>query len=132
MRSFLLTIAFWAGVLPWVTANFDVYRVTHSGLVTRTFWQVFEAQAGCDEAWNTDVNADTTDVSVNKLGFRCKGNGCGEKPPAGNIDELEMHFSNNPLYHWSRLSNSNHEASVVKLMLEYSHIQEQQQTVDRM
>jgi hypothetical protein len=39
-------------------------------------------------------------VSANKIGVRCRGS-CNYWEPAGDIDQLEMHFRNNPLYHWS-------------------------------
>lgn len=42
-----------------------------------------------------------SDVSGNKLGVRCKGN-CDLNAHPDGIDELEMHFGNNPKTHWSR------------------------------
>ncbi|KAK2033142.1 hypothetical protein LX32DRAFT_690331 [Colletotrichum zoysiae] len=62
--------------------------------------QSFEAEAGCDEAIHSPVWEDRRDVSGSKTGVRCKGSGCAPQPPANDIDELEMHFSNSPLYHW--------------------------------
>ena len=45
---------------------------------------------------------DSSDVSGHKLGVRCVSIGCvGNNDPAS-IPVLEMHFSNNPLYHWSK------------------------------
>ncbi|GKU06070.1 unnamed protein product [Fusarium langsethiae] len=48
-----------------------------------------------------------SDVSGRKLGVRYKGSGCGYNGPVRNIEQLEMHFTNNPLYHWTIYKDRN-------------------------
>ncbi|KAK1965645.1 hypothetical protein LY78DRAFT_681557 [Colletotrichum sublineola] len=66
--------------------------------VVRTNFNVFEAEADCDEAVYSPVWEDHGDVSGSKMGVCCKGSGCAPQNPANAIDELKMHFSNNPLH----------------------------------
>ncbi|KAF2838799.1 hypothetical protein M501DRAFT_992747 [Patellaria atrata CBS 101060] len=108
MHFTLPTLAFMAAtILPQVQANFDVYR-TEWIYINRPaiVWQFFEAEpSNCDQVVNTPIWEDHGDVSGSKLGVRCKGSGCGAQPPPDNIDELEIHTSNNPLYHWTLYKN---------------------------
>ncbi|KAK2059977.1 hypothetical protein LY76DRAFT_604336 [Colletotrichum caudatum] len=94
MRFTLPTVALVAvACMPRVAqANFDIYRVEWIWINRPAIvWQAFEAEVGCDEAIHSPT------------GVRCKGSGCAPQPSANDIDELEMHFSNDPLYHWSQL-----------------------------
>lgn len=105
MKFSLAALAAGVALINTVSANFDVYRVTlDSHGIKKAWWQVFEAEPkNCDEVINTKIIRDRSDVSGDKTGIRCKGSGCGEKPPPGEIEQLEMHFRNDPLYHWSTL-----------------------------
>jgi hypothetical protein len=58
------------------------------------------------------------------MGVRCKGSGCGQTPPPENIDELEIHVSNNPLYHWSKYPPPLGSSKFSKLTIFHSHLQE--------
>ncbi|KAF2827505.1 hypothetical protein CC86DRAFT_381509 [Ophiobolus disseminans] len=49
------------------------------------------------------------DVSGGKLGVRCNGDGCSESNDPSGIDEMEMHFSNNPPWHWTIRKSQNFE-----------------------
>ncbi|KAK1988140.1 hypothetical protein LZ30DRAFT_777005 [Colletotrichum cereale] len=89
-----------------VQANFDTHHVEWIWINRPAIlWQVFEAEAGCDDAIHSPIWEDHSDVSGSKMGVRCKGSGCAPQTPANNIDELEMHFSNSPLYHWTIYKN---------------------------
>ncbi|GAB1313576.1 Small secreted protein [Madurella fahalii] len=105
MHFTLSTIAFMvAALLPMAAqANFDVYRVEWIYINRPSIgWQFFEAEPrNCDQVINTPVWEDHGDVSGSRLGVRCEGSGCGPTPPPNDIDELEIHTSNNPLYHWT-------------------------------
>jgi hypothetical protein len=97
------TIALWAALLPRVAADFNIYRVEWNGpWKSAVVWQVFDGEPNCDEAFRTPVFADSQDVSGSKMGVRCAGSGCAAFPSPEEIDQLEMHFSNDPLYHWSK------------------------------
>jgi hypothetical protein len=53
------------------------------------------ADVGRVGSWNKQ-----SDVSGRKTGVRCNGNcGLGEDPDG--ITQFEMHWTNNPLFHWS-------------------------------
>ncbi|KAK4096695.1 hypothetical protein N658DRAFT_489752 [Parathielavia hyrcaniae] len=90
-----------------VKANFDLY----SGWVNiiggsgqhhySEHWTVFGSEPNCDQAWGAKTYGDTDDVSGDKTGVRCRTNGCHGQTNPHNIEVLEMHFSNNPLYHWT-------------------------------
>ncbi|OBT68836.1 hypothetical protein VE03_02216 [Pseudogymnoascus sp. 23342-1-I1] len=102
----LPTIALAASILlPAAHANFDIYRVTRYRPLaqggTDVIWQAFKLPPSCDLALKSAYWYDSSDVSGDKLGFRCKGSGCSAQAPADNIDQLEMHFRNNPLWHWT-------------------------------
>lgn len=88
-----------------VIADFDMYHgkwmVLGEFEVDRDIWQIFQTDPNCDQAWNTAVTDDSYDVSGNKLGVRCVGSGCDGSNDPWDIDLVEMHYSNNPLYHWS-------------------------------
>lgn len=96
--------AFAAAALPFVNANFDVYRVDWRSALGKNAvgWQFFAAQPSCDEAIHSPIWTDSSNVSGNSLGVRCKGSGCSSQTPPENIEQLEIHVANNPLYHWSK------------------------------
>lgn len=99
------TIALWAATLPAVTANFDIYWV-HQDLYDTMIWMVFAAPPSCDEVNHTRGWGWKSDVSGNKYGMRCQGNGCGAFKRPEEIDVLEMNFNDNPQYHWSMYLSS--------------------------
>jgi hypothetical protein len=92
-----------------VNANFDLY----AGYVTiyggsnqqphyAEKWFAFNGEPSCNDAWAAKSYSLSDDVSGDKTGVRCVGHGCfGNTDPAG-IRIVEMHFSNNPRYHWSK------------------------------
>ena len=41
------------------------------------------------------------DVSYERYGIRCEGEGCDLNRSAWNIDTLEMNFATDPSYHWT-------------------------------
>ncbi|KAM7219899.1 hypothetical protein V8F06_004754 [Rhypophila decipiens] len=106
MHFTLATIALAASsLLPGAHANFDIYRVKdirpYAQAGTTTVWQIFASPPNCDSALYEGWWDDSRDVSGNKLGVRCWGSGCAQQAPVDQINGLEMHFSNNPLYHWT-------------------------------
>lgn len=115
MKLSILRICPWLAILPCVTANFDVYMVertivTDVGVSINKVWQVFEAEPkNCDEVFNARTFVNSNDVSGTKTGVRCVGSGCDYKPPAGNIDILEMNYhGSDPVYHWSKFELQEH------------------------
>ncbi|KAK3898269.1 hypothetical protein C8A05DRAFT_38144 [Staphylotrichum tortipilum] len=77
-------------------ANFDIYLGSFalSGNPSQEKRFIFDQDPTCNDPA-------TTDVSGSKTGVCCGGGGCwGGSDPTG-IDELEMHFTNNPLFHWT-------------------------------
>ena len=99
MRSTLSITALAAfSLLPAAYANFDAYRVELSRPYAqggdRIGWQIFEAEASCESAGNENRPwwDQTSDVSGDKLGFRCVGDGCFKGGIAEDINILEMNF----------------------------------------
>lgn len=92
--------------LSWVslvTANFDIYLgVEHIyfDAIRTPILQIFDADPDCDnvEGAYQYVGQGGSDVS-NTIGYRCSGD-CGGR--ADGIDQLEMHFSREPYYHFSK------------------------------
>lgn len=93
-------------LLPQAQANFDVYRVeaiSPRGGVS-VYWQAFEAEGSCELTGTFSyIWSGRNDVSGTKKGVRCKGSGCAAQTSILDIEHLEMHWSNNPLYHWSKI-----------------------------
>jgi hypothetical protein len=107
MHIYAKIIAFSVAILPCVVADFDIYRVdadVSSG--AGIFWQVFPDEPNCSEVMNARFFQDRQDVSGDKLGVRCAGHGCAPNPSPNDIDLLEIHFKNDPLYFWSKLNPS--------------------------
>ncbi|KAL3426865.1 hypothetical protein PVAG01_00374 [Phlyctema vagabunda] len=99
----------WAALMPQVSANFDIYFVDDYSIIpTVRRYQVFEAQANCAQSQATRLFTQLDDVSGNKLGVRCKGGqGCyNGYAPADDIEQLEMNFGTNPVYHWTLYKNA--------------------------
>lgn len=69
------------------------------------FWDVFDSHPTCaqirsnDKYWHSWT--DLSDVSGRKTGVRCEGSGCEMWYNGNYINVLEMHFTNNPLLHFS-------------------------------
>ena len=94
-------------LLPSAYANFDVYRVKsikpYAQGGTSLGWMIFAAEPSCD----TVVKRATTngwwessnDVSGNKYGFRCEGDGCRTQSSPSDVDILEMNL--NSVHHYS-------------------------------
>ncbi|CAP73423.1 uncharacterized protein PODANS_2_7998 [Podospora anserina S mat+] len=94
MRLSTLLLASLTGL---ATANFDLY-LGH---------QVFGVFA-----YGPYLSQD--DVSGRTIGVRCAGSGC-YGGAATNINVLEMHFSNNPLYHWTIYKDRGHPYKIYGL-----------------
>lgn len=99
-----------AAFLSTVKADFELYQVGLGGngiSANVEGWQVYQNEANCDTALNW-IWRDSKDVSGNKFGVRCEGDGCtrggvnGDKDPA-NIDVTEMNFNRGD-FHWSKLT----------------------------
>ncbi|RYP31770.1 hypothetical protein DL767_005590 [Monosporascus sp. MG133] len=91
-----------------VTANFDLYHgVAGAQSYYDDVWQIFDTDPDCNQVYNTDYYLDSNDVSGNKIGVRCEDSngGCGGNVDPIGIDVVEMHFSNNPLYHFTIYKN---------------------------
>ncbi|KAK4215931.1 family 71 glycoside hydrolase [Rhypophila decipiens] len=66
-------------------------------------WFVFPAQPDCDDVYASVYRPELDDVSKDWIGVRCEapyGKCSGGSDPRL-IEILEMHFSNEPLYHWT-------------------------------
>lgn len=96
-------------LLGLANANFDLYVGNDNGLGTGNqfeTWYIHQTPPDCNRVTNhAEMWDDMGDVSGNKRGIRCEGNGCHTNKPE-NVDVLEMHFSNKPLYHWSKFHDS--------------------------
>jgi|SRR5687768_18531397 hypothetical protein len=102
MRLSLPFIAAWA--IPGIMANFDLYRVefTYIDKPSKVYWQAFEAEGNCETSVITASFEERGDTSGDKIGVRCDGHGCKQFAPIHEITQLEMHFSDDPLYHYSK------------------------------
>ncbi|PQE28855.1 hypothetical protein CJF30_00003885 [Rutstroemia sp. NJR-2017a BBW] len=106
MKLSIVKLASFAALLTPVVANFDVYMVEAHERVFGSYqqaWQIFEAQpSSCDAVRSAAIWFRSGDVSGDKEGVRCSGSGCTYTAPAGDIDVLEMNFSNSPkVWHWT-------------------------------
>jgi hypothetical protein len=84
------------------TANFDIYRTEDTGVVggSSYAWAISAAEPSCNEVRNQRTWYSTSNVSGNRLGINCVGS-CAFEDNVSGISRFEMHFSNNPLFHWS-------------------------------
>lgn len=105
---YLTTLVLLLSCTPGVKADFDLYQgfVNIVGGSNQHYyadhWYVFGGEPSCDDAWGANTYGDSDDVSGSKTGVRCRGGGCWGNTDPANIDLVEMHFSNNPLYHFSK------------------------------
>ncbi|KAH8591702.1 hypothetical protein B0O99DRAFT_675138 [Bisporella sp. PMI_857] len=109
MKISLVAISSWAALLPQVSANFDIYMVLDYSIIPNVVrWQVFDAEASCAQSEATRMFTQLSDVSGGKLGVRCVTGrtSCGNPyAPPEDIDQLEMNFRTNPVYHWTLYKN---------------------------
>ncbi|KAH6689483.1 hypothetical protein F5X68DRAFT_230100 [Plectosphaerella plurivora] len=91
------------------SANFDLYRSESHNLFggVGQNWGVFPYDPSCAEVGRTRSYPVSGDVSGNKIGVRCSGD-CDMGGRADGINQLEMHFSNNPLYHFTLYKERGH------------------------
>ena len=103
LTSFLAPLL--SGVLPLVSANFDVYYVRQvtfqSGAnVILEGFAIFGNDPSRDDVGRAKFWQKKSDVSGSKADFRCAGSGCFLYGEPGNIDQMEMNFGNG--YHFSK------------------------------
>ncbi|KAK3386691.1 hypothetical protein B0H63DRAFT_447608 [Podospora didyma] len=98
-----------------VLADFDLYGgfINYAdGTQARSFyadmWQIFDHDPDCNDISNFRWFFDTDDVSGNKIGVRCEGDNCSGNGDPNKIDVVEMHFANDPLFHFTIYKNRNH------------------------
>ncbi|KAL5434894.1 hypothetical protein PMIN06_011262 [Paraphaeosphaeria minitans] len=77
----------------------DVYSA--AGTMKDTYWIVLPHTWVCSQVLDARHVGDRNDVSGNKIGVRCRGDGCESDHSTDKIDLIEMHWSNKPLYHWT-------------------------------
>ncbi|GJC91479.1 hypothetical protein CH63R_01455 [Colletotrichum higginsianum IMI 349063] len=99
--KFTAIIAPLLALVPVCTANFDIY-MNNAWTVQggSTGWTIFEADPPCGQVNNAIIYGNYGDVSGSYIGVRCVGDCFPSNRPDG-IQILEMHFNNNPLYHWT-------------------------------
>lgn len=99
MRAICLLLALFSAVR--VNANFILWKqVVHRLYSVTDEWHLIQSddQFYCGRPTRT---YGASDVSGDKRGVRCKGN-CDVQEHPNKIEELEMHFGNNPKTHWSK------------------------------
>ncbi|KAH7353284.1 hypothetical protein B0T11DRAFT_300447 [Plectosphaerella cucumerina] len=91
------------------TANFDIYRTEDTGVVggSSYAWAISAAEPSCNEVRNQRTWYSTSNVSGNRLGINCVGS-CAFEDNVSGISRFEMHFSNNPLFHWTLYRDRGH------------------------
>ena len=92
-----------AAIVGLASADFDLYIGQDNaipGIQIDTFW-VFNNEPDCNQVNSWEYHDGRDDVSGDKRGVRCEGKGCKNNNPL-EIDLIEMHFSNNPLLHFSK------------------------------
>jgi hypothetical protein len=93
-------------------ANFDVYyelnvfNVWPGGPYIGDYFRIFDADPDCAAVGKSVAYSASNDVSGNKIGVHCSGGGCWDRAPPEGVDKMEMHFTNNPLFHWSKSMHS--------------------------
>ncbi|KAF1970733.1 hypothetical protein BU23DRAFT_570413 [Bimuria novae-zelandiae CBS 107.79] len=103
--AYVLTTLF--ALVQLTVANFDLYQV-HGVLATGPWpgteikgWKVVNDDPRCDQI---DLNAgwrSAGDLSHGRRDIRCEGK-CGiNDPPWPDVKLVEMHFTNNPLWHFT-------------------------------
>ncbi|KAK4654402.1 hypothetical protein QC762_0065230 [Podospora pseudocomata] len=108
MRFSTLILASLAGL---ATANFDLYLghqiIPVDGGVLHDGWYIFDNDPSKADVLAYGPYLSQDDVSGRTTGVRCVGSGC-YGGAATDINVLEMHFSNNPLYHWTIYKDRGH------------------------
>ena len=103
-------------------ADFSIYRIDPPGPGSNGPWKIFNNDATCGELDNRISWNSKSDVSGKKLGLRCKGTACDYHVTGNPRDweELEMHFSNKPLWHLSKFPSAscNSKSNVNSYLLE--------------
>lgn len=91
-----------AVLLPATMADFNIWYVRVGGIIDPIDqYAVYAArQPSCDVVNDTFNWAIEDDVSGDKWGVRCSGDGCTSDNPR-DIDEFEMNFNDDSL-HWSK------------------------------
>ncbi|KAL2024989.1 hypothetical protein VTK56DRAFT_3688 [Thermocarpiscus australiensis] len=110
MKSFPLPSTFLV-VLSYISAakaNFDLYAANEP-YQNINLWTIFDTDPDCGTVWSSPVYYPSDDVSGDKTGVRCEGTGCQMYQDPVSIDVVEMHFSNNPLYHWTIYKDRNYD-----------------------
>lgn len=107
MKFSLATLVPLAALAPLCSANFDVYKVGESllgNIIDR--WAIFDNDPSCNDVVHRYPNfAEYSRVNGDQTGVRCQG-ACGREDRADGIEQLEMNFGQNPLYHWSKFTIS--------------------------
>ncbi|KAK4174568.1 hypothetical protein QBC36DRAFT_191968 [Triangularia setosa] len=109
MRFSTFVLACVAGLAE---ANFDLFLGAQTfpgdgGIHRFQTWSIFPSDPSCNDVWNGPYYLGQEDVSGSKVGVRCEGKGCNGGA-ASDIDIVEMHFTNSPLYHWTIYKNRGH------------------------
>jgi hypothetical protein len=106
MKSPLFLSALLAS-LPFAQANFDIYyelnvfNIWPGGPYIGDYFRIFDTDPDCAAVGKSVAFSSSGDVSGNKIGVHCSGGGCWDRAPPDGIDKMEMHFTNDPLFHWS-------------------------------
>jgi hypothetical protein len=109
MKLNFLSLSLLSALLPAATANFDVYAVhtyeygSGQGQYNWYGYSIFQNDPRKDDVnkargWNR-----LDDVSGGHTGIRCKdnGSGCGVQNNPDGVQQMEMNFGTNPVWHWS-------------------------------
>ncbi|KAK4649729.1 uncharacterized protein QC761_0024350 [Podospora bellae-mahoneyi] len=109
MRLSTLLLASLTGL---ANANFDLYLGTELYALDPTSnifrgWYIFDNDPSANDVFAHGLYISKDDVSGRTIGVRCAGSGC-LGGAATDINVLEMHFSNNPLYHWTIYKDRGH------------------------
>lgn len=110
MKFSLAILAPLAALTQICTANFDIYRTQDSALVgggVTSDWAISAAEPSESEVRNQRTWYSNGDVSGNKVGINCVGS-CKFEDSVSGITRFEMHFSNNPLFHWTLYKDRGH------------------------
>ncbi|KAF5559810.1 hypothetical protein FPHYL_6910 [Fusarium phyllophilum] len=98
--------------VAFVTANFDLYIGQQTGTTpeggNEDMWNIYPSDPSCSDVYTARNYFGRDDVS-GQIGVRCDGAGCfGGNSPA-DVDVLEMHFGDNPKYHWTIYKDRNYD-----------------------
>ncbi|KAK1829509.1 hypothetical protein QBC39DRAFT_125771 [Podospora conica] len=97
-----------ATLLGLTNANFDLYAGTEQSLGGFFMvWTIHQTPPDCKRVNQAETYLQLDDVSGNKVGVRCEGSGCSTYQPS-NVNVVEMHFSNNPLFHFTIYKDRGH------------------------